>query len=137
METTQLAYSNELGRHLLLARDVPAATTVLEQQPYAAVLYDDQVPQRCDFCFVASDKLMRCSRSKLAHYCSAAHQRAAWKAYYKVECEALVACAPNVPPATVRLAARTLWRRARYVVWSAGLFSGALRHAHACCMRCS
>ena len=32
---------------------------------------------------------------------------------YKEECAALVACAPGVPPPTVRLAARVLWRRRR------------------------
>ncbi len=41
------------------------------------------------------------------------HQRAAWVGGYKVECEALVRCAPRVPPPTVRLAARILWRRER------------------------
>eukprot|EP00775_Hariotina_reticulata_P013528 gene13528-biopygen15414 len=55
---------------------------------------------------------MRCSRSRFAHYCCQAHQKAAWRAYYRQECEALVACAPRIPPASVRLAARVLWRRA-------------------------
>lgn len=90
----------------------------MEQQPYAAVLYDDQVPLRCDWCFQApqpgvsstTQQLLRCTRSRFAHYCSKEHQKAAWRAYYRHECAALVACAPNVPPATVRLAARVLWR---------------------------
>lgn len=119
MEITELAHSTEFGRHLVLKRDVPASCTVLKQQPFAAVLYDDHVCQRCDLCFALSDKLMRCSRSKFAHYCSVAHQRAAWKVYYKKETEALLSCAPNIPPATVRLAARVLWRRQRLVGLSA------------------
>lgn len=113
MGTLQSAHTEEYGRHLLLTRAVSAGTPVLKQQPYAAVLYYDEVPRRCDFCFAASDQLMRCSRSKFAHYCCVKHQRAAWKAYYRKESEALRACAPNVPPATVRLAARVLWRKAR------------------------
>jgi SET and MYND domain-containing protein len=107
------ANNAEFGRHLLAARDVQPATAVLTQQPYAAVLYDDQVTLRCDYCFRESNSLMRCARSKFAHYCCQAHQKAAWRAYYRQECGALVACAPRVPPASVRLAARVLWRRAR------------------------
>lgn len=109
------AHSAGWGRHLVLSQEVQAGTTVLAQQPYAAALYDDQVMSRCDYCFRACESLMRCSRSKFAHYCSIAHQKTAWRAYYKQECGALVACAPNIPPASVRLAARVLWRRARWV----------------------
>jgi hypothetical protein len=112
----QEAHSARFGRHLVAAEGISAGQAVLEQQPYAAVLYGDQVPLRCDWCFrtaAVSCTLLRCTRSKFAHYCSREHQKAAWKAYYRQECAALVACAPHAPPATVRLAARVLWRRDR------------------------
>ena len=111
-------HSEQFGRHLASARDLPAGNVVLEQRPYAAVLYDDQVALRCDWCFQTAQPgttLSRCSQSKFAHYCSRSHQLAAWRAYYKQECAALVACAPHMPPATVRLAAKVLWRRQRCV----------------------
>jgi SET and MYND domain-containing protein len=112
----QHAHSKQFQRHLLAARDVSLGERVWSQEPYAAVLYDDQVALRCDYCFAQSEHLMRCSRSRFAHYCCQTHQKAAWKAYYRQECEALVACAPRIPPASVRLAARVLWRRAGCVL---------------------
>ena len=45
-------------------------------------------------------------------YSTKAAQRAAWAAGHKQECRALAA-APRVPPASVRLAARALWRASR------------------------
>ena len=113
------------GRHLVASRAFRPGELILEQQPYAAVLYDEHVPGRCDFCFAACERPLRCGRSNLARYCSREHQKAAWEAGYKQECEALVQCAPRVPPPTVRLAARTLWRRHRCVALCA-------LHWHAC-----
>eukprot|EP00882_Tetradesmus_deserticola_P031990 GHRQ01036185.1.p1 GENE.GHRQ01036185.1~~GHRQ01036185.1.p1 ORF type:complete len:114 (-),score=10.08 GHRQ01036185.1:139-480(-) len=113
MAYVRRATSVEHGRHLVAAQDVQPGTNVLIQQPYAAVLYDDQVAVRCDYRFCAEESLMRCARSKFAHYCCQAHQKAAWRAYYRRECSALVACAPRVPPASIRLASRVLWRRAK------------------------
>ena len=46
-------------------------------------------------------------------YSSKAAQKAAWLAGHKQECAALQRVAPRVPPATVRLAARVLWRAER------------------------
>jgi hypothetical protein len=81
--------------------------------------------RRCDYCLCTSQgggggrgeggqPLLRCARSKLARYCSREHQAEAWrKGGYQSECKALVAGAPRVPPPTVRLAARVLWRRLR------------------------
>ena len=80
----------------------------------------------CDYCLRTSQggggggrgeggqPLLRCARSKLARYCSREHQAEAWrKGGYQSECKALVAGSPRVPPPTVRLAARVLWRRLR------------------------
>jgi hypothetical protein len=135
------ARSPQCGRHLVAARDLPPGQVVIAHAPFAAVLLDDQVSARCDFCFAppASQPLMRCARSKLAHYDSQAHQRAAWRAYYKHECAALVDCAPRVPPASVRLAARVLWRRARCArvlrQWRQRCLR-ALISAAICCLLC-
>ncbi|GFR52583.1 hypothetical protein Agub_g15176, partial [Astrephomene gubernaculifera] len=101
------------GRHLIAARSFSPGAVILQQAPYAAVLTDNHTPGYCDYCFRYCERPLRCSRSKLARYCCKEHQRAAWVAGYKTECEALVRCAPRVPPPTVRLAARILWRRAR------------------------
>ena len=91
---------------------------MLVAEPYAAVLDDAARHLRCDHTFAtAADagvgSLLRCARSKVARYASREAQAAAWREGYKEECAALVACAPGVPPPTVRLAARVLWRRRR------------------------
>ena len=94
-----------------------AGEEVLATQPYAACLNDDQRATRCDHTFASAEDvggaLLRCSRSKVARYSSREAQAAAWRAGYREECAALAACAPRVPPPTVRLAARALWRRRR------------------------
>jgi hypothetical protein len=72
-----------------------------------------QVAIRCDHCGRVCDPPLRCGRCKLARYCSAEHQRAAWGGGHRDECAALCACAPRVPPPTVRMLARALWRAAR------------------------
>lgn len=111
-----VAQSEALGRHLVAARDIQPGQVVVAQDPYVAVLYDEQVPARCDYCFKTAQQgatLLRCSRSRHARYCSREHQAAAWQAGYKWECQALVAHAPRVPPPTIRLAARALWRKLR------------------------
>ncbi len=56
--------------------------------------------------------LTLCSCSNV-RYSSKAAQRAAWRSH-KQECAALARVAPRVPPATVRLAARVLWRAERW-----------------------
>lgn len=108
-----VAYSAEKGRHIVATKSFSPGQLVLEQLPYAAVLYDEQVPGRCDHCYAPCERPLKCGRSKLARYCSREHQKAAWDAGYKQECDSLVKLAPRVPPPTVRLAARTLWRRQR------------------------
>ena len=111
-----IAQSETLGRHLVAARDIQPGQVVVAQDPYVAVLYDEQVPTRCDYCFKTAQQgatLLRCSRSRHARYCSREHQAAAWQASYKWECQALVAHAPRIPPPTIRLAARALWRKLR------------------------
>jgi len=46
-------------------------------------------------------------------YADRAAERADWRDGHREECAALAACAPRVPPPTVRLAARVLWTRKR------------------------
>ncbi|GIL49275.1 hypothetical protein Vafri_5404 [Volvox africanus] len=101
------------GRHLIATRPFAPGEIILQQDPYVSVLSEKQTPWFCDFCYSYCQRPLRCSRSKLARYCCKDHQRLAWAAGYKEECEALVRCSPRVPPPTIRLAARLLWRRAR------------------------
>ena len=98
------------GRRLFVRAPIKAGDEILSLNPYAAVLNDASRTSRCDHTFAKpSDNggsLLRCARSKVARYVSRDAQVAAWKRGYKEECASLVNCAPRVPPATVRLAAR-------------------------------
>ena len=114
----EVRFSASRGRHLVATQHLRAGDVVLVAEPYAAVLNDAAQHLRCDHTFAtAADagvgSLFRCARSKVARYASREAQVAAWREGYMEECAALVACAPRVPPPTVRLAARVLWRRRR------------------------
>ncbi|CAD7705179.1 unnamed protein product [Ostreobium quekettii] len=109
----RLRESQQKGRHLVAGPAFLPGAVVLSRAPYQAVLYDDQVPRRCGFCFRAGAGLRRCGRSKFARYDSLDHQRRDWEDGYREECAALRRVAPRVPPATVRLAARVFWKRMR------------------------
>ena len=108
-----MARSERRGRHLVATAALRAGDVVLEADPYVAVLLDQHRATRCDHTFAPGANLLRCSRSKAARYASRDAQAAAWREGYRWECAALVGCAPRVPTATVRLAARALWRRRR------------------------
>lgn len=53
------------GRHLVVVQRHGAGKQVLSQEPYAAVLYDDQQSQLCDHTTKAAPELKRCAGCKL------------------------------------------------------------------------
>ncbi len=133
--------NSERGRHLVAQREIAAGSQLLSDLPFEAVLYDDQLPLRCSWTFAEEETLLRCSRYKTyglilfrsaisvqvigdsvsrcqsARYSTREAQLAAWKRGHQQECSALRACAPNKPPATVRLAARVIWKGIRSAAW--------------------
>lgn len=60
--------SAQKGRHLVCTRAFKAGDCVLKQRPFAAVLNEDALKQRCDACYALSSSLSVCSRSKLARW---------------------------------------------------------------------
>eukprot|EP00873_Tetraselmis_striata_P002751 jgi/Tetstr1/423015/TSEL_013790.t1 len=115
------------GRRLVATRDVAAGEVVLTEAPFAAALLDEEVARRCHHTFQPGDKMLRCSASKFGRFGSRAAQAAAWAEGFREECAALVACAPRVPPPTIRLAARVEWRAARGAEGAAAV-EGLLHH---------
>ena len=77
------------GRVAVAAQAHRPGTLVVSEEPFAAVLYAEQIPQRCDFSFAPAKHLLRCSRCKVHRFASKRHQKAAWDAYYKEESTAL------------------------------------------------
>lgn len=61
----RIAHTEERGRHLFAISPIAPGRLVLEQAPYAAVLYDDQLPIRCDYTLADDVTLQRCSGCKV------------------------------------------------------------------------
>lgn len=60
------ARSTARGRHLVAAAPLHPGDVILSQEPYAWVLYDDQLASMCDWTCRPSEALSRCSSCKLA-----------------------------------------------------------------------
>lgn len=75
------------GRRVIADKRFRPGDVVLRDQPYAAVLYDDQVARRCDCCLEAADNLLR-----WAHACTACQMRGPWPPL------------PSTPPSRLLLA---------------------------------
>lgn len=105
------------GRCLVAREAIAPGDVVLEEFPWAAAIFPDRVQSLCDHTLKASSqRLLRCSKTKVARYCSREAQAAAWKAYYRDESRALEALRGGDPEflcrrPVLRLLARTFWRR--------------------------
>ena len=102
-------------RRLVAAQRIARGQVSLVEEPYAAVLCGAHVQQRCDRTFEPNSSgaaLAVCPQGRVTRYSSRAAQRAAQReGYGRPEAVALRSCATTaLPPASVRLAARILWR---------------------------
>ncbi|CAG8452767.1 14536_t:CDS:10 [Ambispora leptoticha] len=82
---------------------------ILEEEPYAAVVDDNNLDKFCSGCFAKPTRLLRCSACNLLHYCSERCQRSDWK-QHKEECKTFVRL-QRKPPASIRVFCRILKRR--------------------------
>ena len=99
--------SHQKGRGLRALKCFKAGEKTLESFPNVFVLSNTVRGQRCDFCFSASETLLRCSKCKFARYCGRGCQKKAWKSH-KNECNRTAKIHPNAPTDMVRLIARIL-----------------------------
>mmetsp|Transcript_37672 Transcript_37672/g.106431 ORF Transcript_37672/g.106431 Transcript_37672/m.106431 type:complete len:504 (+) Transcript_37672:48-1559(+) len=127
-----VAQAEDGDRKLVAARSFAAGQVVLDEEPYCSVLLDHQVRTHCHHTFRCCEKLLRCSRCGFARYGSRESQAAAWATEARQECTALAACSPRVPPPTIRLVARLLWRssgeRSKGAHQQADAIAGLLDH---------
>lgn len=102
---------------------------VISCLPYAHVLMGKERGRRCDECFMAGSlrerTLNRCSKCRIAHYCSPSCQRSAWS-LHKPECEAFLRTKPDVPTESVRLMARLVLKYERKEHLVKEMFQGSL-----------
>ena len=95
------------GRGLRALKSLAPGDKVLESTPSVYVLSNSVRGQCCDFCFVKSEDLQRCSKCKFARYCNRECQKSAWKDH-KTECERILSVYPNPPTDLVRLMAKIM-----------------------------
>ena len=93
MEVSQTP--DERGRIAIATMDLKPGALVTTEEPYAAVLYPEYTRSKCDFSFTSPSKLLRCSRCRVHHFASQAHQRMAWRMYYAKESAALLRYEPR------------------------------------------
>ena len=113
-ECVQERQDEQRGRHLVATLRIPPGSKVVSEKAAAAVLYDSEATRRCHTTFDLAQNSLRCGACKHARYANKHNQRAAWSAGHREECAALKGCHPQLPPPTVRLVARVLWRQRRY-----------------------
>ncbi len=109
--STQEQQDQQRGRHLVASLQIHPGSRVLCESAASAVLYESEVPRRCHLSFELSQTPLRCGGCKHARYANQQNQRSAWSSGHREECAALAACRPHVPPPTVRLIAKLLWRQ--------------------------
>jgi hypothetical protein len=101
-----------LGNGLAASEDLNAGETIVRiSNPYIAVVEKAALTTACSFCLYESESLKRCSKCKVAQYCSPECQVKAWKAEHKKEC-AVLKNLPDVPPTAVRALIQVLQRHA-------------------------
>ncbi|GBG34389.1 Histone-lysine N-methyltransferase SMYD3 [Hondaea fermentalgiana] len=84
------------------------------EEVVALAVLPERITSVCHWSLLPAEKLLKCSRSKVARYRSRAEQVADWKAGFKQECAALerwrAKMGNRLPPSLVRLLCRVLWK---------------------------
>lgn len=90
------------GNGLAAASDLEAGDAVIEiANPYIVVVEKASLDKVCSQCLLETKDLKKCSKCKVARYCSTSCQAEAWISMHKLECPGLRRM-PDVPPTPVR-----------------------------------
>lgn len=105
------------GLGLVASRGFKRGQIVLEEEALVSIPLPNQLSKRCHLTLLCGEKLLRCSKSKLARYLGRQEQAQDWKLGFREEAIALQHwCArmgPKLPPTLVRLCCRLEWRVAK------------------------
>lgn len=115
-----------------------AGAEILSSTPFVYVLGKEGRGRVCDYCFLESETLKRCSACRYVYFCDKQCQRSAWPDH-KVECAGLCEVSPNVPDTSVRYFCRLLvklsnkdaWSKAETVFGKKRCFKDLMSHAEA------
>ncbi|KAL3171624.1 hypothetical protein MRX96_013815 [Rhipicephalus microplus] len=94
-----------------------AGDEILSSTPFVYVLGKEGRGLMCDYCFLESPSLKRCSACRYVSFCNKQCQKLAWPDH-KVECAGLRKVSPNVPDSSVRYFCRLLVKLSNKNAWS-------------------
>ncbi|KAI1895859.1 hypothetical protein AGOR_G00111100 [Albula goreensis] len=100
------------GNGLRAVSSLKAGELLCSAEPFACCVSKKAMKYSCENCFSRKDKLLRCSQCKTARYCDAGCQKRSWPEH-KVECQRLKHLHPAIPPDSVRLVAKIVFRLVR------------------------
>eukprot|EP00079_Xenopus_tropicalis_P016177 XP_004914683.1 PREDICTED: histone-lysine N-methyltransferase SMYD3 isoform X1 [Xenopus tropicalis] len=95
------------GNGVRALKDMSHGLTVMIAEPYVYTVC--RIKTACDHCLHRKEKLLRCSQCKVTRYCNSHCQRKAWQGH-KRECKCLRSTLPNVPPNSVRLVGKIIFK---------------------------
>lgn len=97
-------------------RKFKAGDLICRADPFSHVIAAKVNGAFCDWCAKPplSSRLLKCGSCKYEHYCNKICQKKSW-VYHKFECPLLKAISPKVPPDSVRLMTKILWKLAKGV----------------------
>ena len=101
-------FKPELGRHVKAEKEVKPGDTLLVEEPFASVLYNDKQGNTCDFCFKRLKAVVPCSQCAGIGFCSKECREKALSTYHKYECKYLDLLQGLGCSALVRLALRII-----------------------------
>ncbi|XP_043286187.1 histone-lysine N-methyltransferase SMYD3 [Venturia canescens] len=114
---------NEIKKFPEKGSFVKKGTTIIEAEPFVAVLNSSVRQKRCDHCFKKC-KVFRCSGCQYVHYCSRNCQKLAWH-LHKVECPNMKRVQPLEVPAMVRMLTRIIMKLKNGGAQEKGYYSGS------------
>ncbi|XP_074024279.1 histone-lysine N-methyltransferase SMYD3 isoform X2 [Numenius arquata] len=103
------------GSGLRTRRRLRPGELLYRAQPFAYIVSKEQLGGVCERCLRRNEHLQRCSQCKVAKYCGKSCQKEAWLDH-KQECRCLKSVEPNIPPDSVRLAGRIVFKLLRQSV---------------------
>ncbi|KAJ8341850.1 hypothetical protein SKAU_G00341410 [Synaphobranchus kaupii] len=95
------------GNGLRAVSSLKAGELLFSTEPFACSVSKRVMKSTCENCLSRKDKLLWCSRCKIAHYCDASCQKQSWPEH-KEECQRLKRLHPTIPTDSVRLVAKIL-----------------------------
>lgn len=87
--TVEIAYNDEVGRHVVAASDLKVGDVVAVEEPYMKVLTVENNLDHCAHCFKSAYNMDLCNGCMQVMYCSQSCKSKSWSSHHYVECPIL------------------------------------------------